>query len=131
MPATKRLRDRVNLVAWQADLSGDRFGVTLNSEARTASVIELSSMKVVSTLVLNGVPRSGAPSPDRSLLFISLGGSDWPPKGSGVVIVGGDPPRVIESLPTGKGAVAVAVSKDSARGAVASYYDRSITILEQ
>lgn len=112
-------------------LAGDRFGVTLNSEARTATVIELSSMKVQSTLVLNGVPRSGITSPDRSLLFIALGGSDWPPKGSGVVIVGGDPPKVITSLATGKGAVAVAVSKDGARAAIASYYDRSITILEQ
>ena len=88
-------------------------------------------MKVQSTLMLNGVPRSGRTSPDRSMLFVALGGSDWPPKGSGAVIIGGDPPKIIASVPTGKGAVAVAVSKDGSRAAVASYYDRSITILEQ
>lgn len=112
-------------------MTGDRYGVTINSGARTASVIDLSSMKVQGTLMLSGVPRSGITSPDRSLLFVALGGSDWPPKGSGVDIIGGDPPKVLATVQTGKGAMAVAVSKDGARAAVASYYDKSITILEQ
>lgn len=112
-------------------LAGDRYGVTISGAAKTASVIELAGMKVVSTLMLSGSPRSGVTSPDRSLLFLALGGEDWPPKGSGVVIIGGDPPRVIAALPTGKGAGAVAVSKDGTRAAVTSYYDKSITILEQ
>jgi hypothetical protein len=112
-------------------MCGDRYGITINSVARTATVIDLATMRVQSTLMLNGVPRSGATSRDGSMLFVALGGSEWPPKGSGVVIIAGDPPKVITSLPTGKGAIAVTVSKDGARAAVASYYDKSITILEQ
>lgn len=112
-------------------LAGDRYGVTINSGARTASVIELSTMKVQSTLMLSGVPRMGSVSPDRSMLFVALGGSEWPPKGSGVNIIAGDPPKVVATLETGKGAISVAVAKDGSRAAVASYYDRSITILEQ
>jgi DNA-binding beta-propeller fold protein YncE len=112
-------------------MAGDRYGVTLNSAARTASVIDLATMKVESTLMLNGVPRAGAASRDGSMLFVALGGSEWPPKGSGVVIIAGDPPKVTTSLSTGKGAIAVAVSKDGSKAAVASYYDKSITILEQ
>lgn len=112
-------------------MAGDRYGVTLNRGARTASVIDLATMKVQSTLMLNGVPRSGAVSRDGSMLFVALGGSEWPPKGSGVVIIAGDPPKVTSSLSTGKGAIAVAVSKDGSKAAVASYYDKSITLLEQ
>jgi hypothetical protein len=48
-----------------------------------------------------------------------------------VDIITGDPPKVVGSLPTGKGACAVAVSKDGRRAAVASYFSKSITILEQ
>ncbi|WP_437966487.1 hypothetical protein WMF04_43950 [Sorangium sp. So ce260] len=112
-------------------LDDDRYGITLNAEARTASVIELSTMTVKSTLPLSGVPRTGVTSPDRKTLFVALGGTQWPPTGSGVAVIAGDPPRVVASLPTGKGACAVAVSKDGARAVVASYWDRSITVLEQ
>jgi DNA-binding beta-propeller fold protein YncE len=112
-------------------LHDDRYGITLNAEARTASVIELSTMTVKSTLPLGGVPRTGVTSPDRKTLFVALGGTQWPPEGSGVAVIAGDPPQVVASLPTGKGACAVAVSKDGARAAVASYWDRSITVLEQ
>lgn len=112
-------------------MEGDRYGVTLNRAARTASVIDLGTMKVASTLMLNGVPRTGAASRDGSMLFVALGGSEWPPKGSGVVVIAGDPPKVTGSLPTGRGAIAVAVSKDGSKAAVASYYDKSITLLEQ
>ncbi|WP_437936513.1 hypothetical protein [Sorangium sp. So ce341] len=112
-------------------LHEDRYGITLNADARTASVIDLSTMTVKSTLQLSGVPRTGVTSPDRKTLFVALGGTQWPPSGSGVAVIAGDPPRVVASLPTGKGACAVAVSKDGARAVVASYWDRSITVLEQ
>jgi DNA-binding beta-propeller fold protein YncE len=123
-------------------MDDDRYGVTINSAARTASVIALPprvvapgtkapGMEVKSTLMLSGPPCSGETSPDRRTLFVSLGGSEKPPKGTGVDIIAGDPPKVVGSLPTGKGACAVAVSRDGARAAVASYFSRSITILEQ
>ncbi|WP_437895747.1 hypothetical protein [Sorangium sp. So ce124] len=112
-------------------LDEDRYGITLDAEARTASVIDLSTMAVKSTLPLRGVPLTGVTSPDRKTLFVALGGTQWPPVGSGVAVIAGDPPRVVASLPTGKGACAVAVSKDGARAVVASYWDRSITVLEQ
>ncbi|WP_438005888.1 hypothetical protein WME89_45730 [Sorangium sp. So ce321] len=112
-------------------LDEDRYGITLNAEGRTASVIELSTMAVKSTLPLRGEPRTGVTSPDRRTLFVALGGAQWPPAGSGVAVIAGDPPRVVASLPTGKGACAVAVSKDGTRAVVASYWDRSITVLEQ
>jgi hypothetical protein len=81
--------------------------------------------------MLSGVPCSGETSPDRRTLFVSLGGTEKPPKGSGVTVIAGDPPKVVGTLPTGKGSCAVAVSRDGARAAVASYYNKSITILEQ
>jgi DNA-binding beta-propeller fold protein YncE len=125
-------------------MNGDRYGVTINSAGRTASVIALPphaatppakgkapGMEVKATLMLSGAPCSGETSPDGRTLFVSLGGSEKPPKGNGVDIIAGAPPRVVGSLPTGKGACAVAVSRDGARAAVASYYSRTITILEQ
>jgi DNA-binding beta-propeller fold protein YncE len=123
-------------------MDDDHYGVTINSGGRTASVIALppraapagskaATMEVRATLMLSGAPCSGETSPDRRTLFVSLGGTEKPPKGSGVDIIAGDPPKVVGSLPTGKGACAVAVSRDGARAAVASWYSRSITILEQ
>ncbi|WP_437286784.1 YncE family protein [Sorangium sp. So ce406] len=112
-------------------LHDDRYGITLNADGRNASVIDLSAMAVKSTLPFRGVPRTGVTSPDRRTLFVALGGTQWPPVGSGVAVIAGDPPKVVASLPTGKGACAVAVSKDGARAVVASYWDRSITVLEQ
>ena len=88
-------------------------------------------MEVKSTLMLSGVPCSGEVSPDRRTLFVSLGGMDKPPKSSGVDVIAGEPPKVVASLPTGKGGCAVAVSKDGKRAAVANYFSKSITILEQ
>lgn len=125
----------------------DRYGVTINSAGRTASVIALprpvatpqggspkgkaTPMEVRATLMLSGAPCSGDVSPDRRTLFVSLGGTEKPPKGSGVNVIAGDPLTVVASLPTGKGACAVAVSRDGTRAAVASWYSRSITILER
>ncbi len=125
-------------------MDDDRYGVTINSGARTATVIALPPRalspappgkaprrEVESTRKRGGVPCAGSTSPDRRTLFVSLGGTERPPKGSGVEIIAGDPPRVVGSLPTGKGACAVAMSRDGARAAGASYYSKTITILEQ
>jgi DNA-binding beta-propeller fold protein YncE len=120
-------------------MDDDRYGVTINSGGRTATVIPLpprtagkaQGMGKTITLMLSGAPCSGETSPDRRTLFVSLGGTTSPPKGSGVDIIAGDPPKVVGSLPTAKGACAVAVSRDGARAAVANYFGRSITILEQ
>ena len=50
---------------------------------------------------------------------------------TGVAVIAGDPPKVVASLPTGKGACNLAVSNDGARVAIATYQNKSITILEQ
>jgi hypothetical protein len=110
-------------------MDGDRFGVTLNAGASTATLVTLPSMQVT-TLMLPGVPRSGATTPDRTTLFVSLGGSDEPPHGQGVAIISGEPPEVVATLPTGQGASAIAVSKDGTHAAVADYFSKSITILD-
>ena len=109
---------------------GDRYGITLDA-GKTASVIELSTMKVIDTLMLEGVPRTGALSPDRKMLFVSMGGDTYPPAGASVTVIAGDPPRVVKSLATGRGATQVAVSPDGTRAAVACWSDRSITVFEQ
>lgn len=109
----------------------DRYGITLNAAAKTASVIDLSTMEVEGTLMLDGVPRCGALSPDRKMLFVTMGGDTYPPAGASVTVIAGDPPRVVTSLATGRGATAVAVSPDGTRAAVACWSDRSITIFEQ
>ncbi|AKT44099.1 YncE family protein [Chondromyces crocatus] len=112
-------------------LDDDRYGITLNADARTASVLDLATSKsVIGTLPLRGVPCGGVTSPDRKTLFVALGGEERPPTGSGVDIISGDPPKVVASIPTGRGACAVAVSKDGRKAAVASYHDRSIIIIE-
>lgn len=112
-------------------LGGDRWGITINATARTATVVELATMKVHSTLTLSGEPSTGIASPDERTLFVALGGREWPPKGSGVAVIAGDPPRVVASLPTGQGACAVAVARDGTRAAVANWWDRSVTVIEQ
>ena len=112
-------------------MDDDRYGVTIDSASRTATVVALPSMDIKGTVMLSGVPCSGETSPDRRTLFVSLGGTDKPARGSGVDVIAGDPPKVVGSLPTGKGGCAVAVSKDGARAAVAGYFSKSITILEQ
>jgi hypothetical protein len=117
-------------------MDDDRYGLTINSGSRTASVVALPThgktrMDVKSTLMLSGVPCSGETSPDHRTLFVSLGGTEKPPKGSGVDIIAGDPPKVVGSLPTGKGSCAVAVSRDGTHAAVASWYSKAITVLQQ
>jgi hypothetical protein len=108
---------------------GDRWGVTIDSGARTATVVDMTSFQTQS-LPLPGVPRAGVTSPDRSTLLIALGGTETPARGKGVVIVGDDPPRVLAHLPTGEGAHALAVSSDGRRAAVANFAAKSLTILE-
>jgi DNA-binding beta-propeller fold protein YncE len=116
-------------------LAGDAHGITLNATARTASVVELrkerpSGRMPVSTLVLDGTPRDGVLSSDRTTLFVALGGAEEPPRGEGVAIIAGDPPDVLATAPTGSGAISVAVAKDGRRAAVANYFSKSLTILE-
>lgn len=108
-----------------------RYGITLDGAAKTASVIQLSTMEVIDKLMLGGVPRSGELSPDRGMLFVTLGGDTYPPAGASVTVIGGTPPRVVTSLATGRGATQVAVAPDGTRAAVACWSDRSITVLEQ
>jgi hypothetical protein len=110
-------------------MNGDRFGLTLNQRSSSATVIPLSSFQP-SSIILPGIPRTAALSPDRSTLFVALGGPDSPPRDDGLAILGGEPPDLVATLPTGKGAIAVATSPDGNRAAVASYHDRIITIAE-
>lgn len=109
----------------------DRYGVTIDAAARTATIVALPNMEVKATLLLAGAPCSGEVSPDRHTLFVSLGGTESPPKGTGVAVIAGDPPKVVATVPTGKGACNVAVSRDGARVAIVTYQNKSITILEQ
>lgn len=109
----------------------DRYGITLNASAKTASVIDLAAMEVTDTLMLDGVPRSGTLSPDRRMLFVSMGGDTYPPAGTSVTVIAGSPPRVVHSLATGRGATSIAVSPDGTRAAVACWSDKSITVFEQ
>ncbi|HVY45320.1 MAG TPA: hypothetical protein VHB21_05545 [Minicystis sp.] len=112
-------------------LDDDRYGVTIDAAGRTATVVALPSMERRATLELKGVPCSGEAARDKKTLFVALGGGAYPPKGSGVAVITGDPPRVVASLPTGRGACNVAVSADGTRAAVANYQSKSITIVEQ
>jgi DNA-binding beta-propeller fold protein YncE len=109
----------------------DRYGVTLDAATKTASVIEIGTMKVIDKLVLGGVPRTGALSPDRRMLFVSMGGDTYPPAGASVTVIAGVPPRVVTSLATGRGATQIAVAPDGTRAAVACWSDRLITVFEQ
>jgi len=112
-------------------LGDDRYGVTINSEARTATVLDLVQMKRLSTLMFPGAPSTGVTSVDGSTLFVSLGGTSWPPTGSGAAVVAGDPPHVVATFETDRGASRVAVAQGQMRAAVASYWGRSLTIIER
>ncbi len=112
-------------------MNDDRHGITLDSKARTVSVVDLATMKLETTLMLDGVPATGAVSLDGRTLFVSLGGTEWPPKGSGLAVITGDPPRIVQTLETQQGASAVDVSRDGTRAVVASYYGKSVFIIEQ
>ncbi len=115
-------------------LAGDRFGVTLNATASNATVVALAPTTEArlrtTTLPLAGEPRAGVVTADRSALFVALGGGEQPPRGQGVAIIGGDPPDVLTTLPTGLGAISVAVAPDGSRAAVANYFSKTITVLE-
>ncbi|MSP25619.1 MAG: hypothetical protein EXR75_10720 [Myxococcales bacterium] len=110
---------------------GARYGVTLDSQASTATVIELGENRRMTTLMLPGVPSHGAATRDGSLVFVALGGTTWPPAGSGLAILGDEPPRVIAQLDTGAGAHRVAVAPDGTRAAVANYSARTLTLIER
>ena len=113
----------------------DLYGVTLNVTARTATTIDLPLLSSadkasVTTLMLPDEPRRGRLSEDRSLLFVSLGPAGEPARGRGVVVIGGEPPEILTSLETGIGVDTVAVAPDGARAAVATYFAKSITLIE-
>jgi hypothetical protein len=111
-------------------LQDDHYGVTIDRKGRTATVLSLASMQTLTTLMLNGVPNFAATSAKRDILFVSLGGDAWPPSERGAVVIAGDPPAVVATLETGKGASRVATAPSGPRAAIASYWDRVITIVE-
>lgn len=108
----------------------NRWGVTLDSAARTATVIDLRAAQRTTTLMLPEAPSGGAVSADGKNLFVSLGGS-WPPRASGVVIIAGAPPQVVARRDTGAGAGRIALSLDGKRAAIACYASRELTLLER
>lgn len=111
-------------------LRNDRYGVTLDQKSRTATVIDLESMAAVDKLMMDGVPRDGGISSDGTTLFVSLGGDAWPPKGSGAVVIAGDPPKVVATFATDRGASRVVTSPHGRRAAVANYHGKTLTIIE-
>jgi hypothetical protein len=108
-----------------------RHGVTLDAQARTATVIELESAKRTNTLMLPDTPRTGATSPDGKWLAVTLGGSAWPPTGSGVVLIADSPPRIVTRLATGAGASRVTFARDGKRAVVTCYAENELTVLER
>ena len=108
-----------------------RNGVTLDSKARTATVIDLETAKRSNTLMLPGTPGAGAASPDGKWLAVSLGGTNWPPTGSGVVIIAGTPPHVVARRDTGEGAGRIAIAADGSRAVVTCYGAREVMIIER
>ncbi|MBW2524096.1 MAG: hypothetical protein JRI23_07970 [Deltaproteobacteria bacterium] len=109
----------------------ERYGLTVNSQARTATVLRLPRMERAATLMLAGAPRTGVTDPGGTVAFVSLGGTAWPPTGTGVAVIAGDPPKVIASFETDKGANRAASSADGSIGAVANYWGKSITLVER
>ncbi|HZO15366.1 MAG TPA: hypothetical protein VFB62_18960 [Polyangiaceae bacterium] len=111
-------------------LGADRYGVTLDAKARTATVLDTKKKTAIATLMLEGEPHDGATSPDGSALFVSLGGTSWPPREQGAAVIAGDPPEVVATLKTGRGASRVAVAKSGMRAVVANYVDKALTVIE-
>jgi hypothetical protein len=111
-------------------LNADRHGITLDAKARTATVIDTAKKTAVATLMLEGEPHDGATSPDGSALFVSLGGTSWPPREQGAAVIAGDPPEVVATLKTGRGAARVAVARSGMRAVVANYTDKALTVIE-
>ena len=110
-------------------INDDRHGVTLDSKARSITVLDIKQMERVTTLMLDGVPRDGATSPDRKTLFVSLGGDSWPPRAKGAAVIAGDPPKVVANIDTGRGASRIAVAPSGRRAVVANYLDKTLTVI--
>ena len=108
-----------------------RHGITLDSQARTATVIDLETQKRGNSLLLPGTPGAGATSPDGTWLAVSLGGATWPPTGAGVVMIAGSPPHIVARRETGEGAGKVAISRDGLRAVVACYAARELVLIER
>lgn len=107
-----------------------KFGVTLDAEAGTATVLDAARVAPVSTITLPGSPSHGAVSPDSKWLFVALGGAKKPARDRGVAILADDPLRVVKKLDTSVGASRVAVSPTGTKAAVVNYLGRSITFVE-
>jgi DNA-binding beta-propeller fold protein YncE len=112
-------------------MANERYGITLNSQARTATVVDIPRMERTATLMLAGSPRAGATDADGTALFVSLGGTAWPPTGTGIAVIAGDPPKVVASFDTDKGASRVVSTTDGSMAAVASYWGKSITLVQR
>jgi len=108
-----------------------RNGVTLDSQARTATVIDLETAKRTNTLMLPGTPGAGAASPDGKWLAVSLGGTSWPPTGTGIVMLAGSPPQIVARRETGAGAGSVSIARDGSRAVVACYGARELLLVER
>lgn len=107
----------------------DRYGVTLDADSNTATIVDAATMKRRTTLMLPDTPRDGALSADRKRLFVIFGGDAWPPRGTGAVILGGDPPQIMQRLETGRGVTRVAAREDGLGAAIIAYRDRLVTVL--
>lgn len=103
--------------------------VTVNAGSRSLSVIDARTLQVTDTLVMDEEPGSSATSVDGSVLFVGLGGTRWPPEGSGVDVYGGRPLRKLDRFPTGSGCGQIATHA-SGRAVVANHSDRSLSLLE-
>ena len=112
-------------------MANDRYGVTLDSAAQTATVVELDKPKRCATLMLDGAPNGGATSAAGHVLFVSLGGSGWPPRTSGAAIIAGEPPQVVAHVDTSGGASRVAAARDGSAAVVLSFIRKTITVIQR
>lgn len=110
---------------------GGKYGLTLDGQARTATVIDLAAAQRTTTLLLPESPSRGTTDAAGTWLAVALGGTTWPPKGRGVVLIAGDPPQIVARHDTGAGAGAVSASRDGRRVVVSCYADRELTLLER
>lgn len=108
-----------------------RHAITLDAQGRTATVIDLETEKRSNTLMLPDAPIDGATSADGKWLAVTLGGSSFPPRGSGVVLISDSPPRIVARHSTGTGPTRVAFSRDAKRAVVTCFTEGELTLLER
>lgn len=103
--------------------------VTVNG-AGSITVLEDRTLEPRAVLALGAEPAGAAVTPDGRALLVSLGGSPGE-RGAMTAVVMGDPPALIERIPTGPGSRAVRMSKSGRFVAVAAYAGRSVALLER